>query len=97
MRPVVAGFPGGLHPGQDDVRDPVTQHLPAGGVADPAVTQLRDELPQLAGADPPAPGAADDHDRLGGLAQPGPERPVQHYGHPRIALDLRGPYAARCR
>ena len=91
MGPVVAGLPGGLHPGQDDVGDPVAQHLPAGGVADPALTQFTDQAGQLTRADPPAPRAADHDDRLGGLAQARPQGPVQHRGHPGVPLDLRGP------
>jgi hypothetical protein len=88
--PVVAALPGRFHPGQDDVRDPVREHVAAGAVPDAPVAQLGHEPGQLVRAHPPAPRSPGQHDRLGRAGQPRPQRAAQHLGHPRVALDPRG-------
>ncbi len=52
--------------------------------------QLVHELLELPGGHPPAPRAAGQHDRRGRRRDPRPQRPPQHLGHPRVALDDRG-------
>jgi hypothetical protein len=55
VRPVVAGLPGLLHLGQDDVGDPVREQIPAGPVPDAALAQFRGQRGQVVSRDPPAP------------------------------------------
>ena len=90
LDPVVGGVAGGLHPQQDLVGEPVRQHRPAGLVPDAPVLQLHDHLVGEVTADPPLVGTAWHHEGPDGPTEMTPDRPPQHLGHPRIALDQRG-------
>ncbi len=87
VRPVVAGLASDFHLAEDDVRDPVREHVTAGSVPNAALPQLGDELRDPRCRHPPPACPPRQDDRLGRLADPVPQRRVQHVHQPGVAFE----------